>query len=355
MKLSAAFSRLPIVVRIAAVTILTPMIIVGLSVLLALRITSLPNDAAFRADDAVVTKQQLAKRLGLLRSLYGIKAPDDPGGQDTFRRESAQLVAISTVLDHAVREQGVVVEAKDAHARFEQLIASRFPQGEDQFVKLLGTVGASRQDVMDEITRQLATTQLYDKIVAAHGAELRVSDAEARQYFAQNSASFVVPETRRIRNIVVATESDASGVLAKAQAGADFAQLAKQFSMDPSTRDIGGDLGLSPRTRLDDDYAQAAFAVPQGALFGPVKAKQGWNVGQVTEVHPATPQTFEQVSEQIRNDLKYQKSLAVWQTWLTERIRAADIQYADEYRPASADMPLDPGKVGPAANGGIPR
>jgi peptidyl-prolyl cis-trans isomerase C len=355
MKLLAALSRLPIFLRIGAVAILTPAIVIGLSVLLAVRITSLPSDAAFRVDDVVVTKQQLAKRLDLLRSLYGIRASDDPAGQDTFRRESAQLVAISTVLDHAVHEQGVVVEDKDVHVRFEQLIATRFPQGEDEFVKLLGTVGASEQDVIDEITRQLATTQLYDKVLAGHAAEQQVSDAEARQYFDQNSASFVSPETRRIRNIVVATESDASVVLAKAQAGADFGQLAKQFSMDPSTRDIGGDLGISPRERLDDHYAQAAFAVPQGALFGPVKAKQGWNVGQVTEIHPATPETFEQVGGQIRDTLKYQKSLAIWRTWLVDRVNAAHIEYADEYRPANDGVTLGSVNAGPPIKGEVPR
>jgi peptidyl-prolyl cis-trans isomerase C len=341
-------ARCPIVLRIVAVVVLTPTIVIGLAVLLALRVTSLPANAAFRVGDTVVTRPELVNRLDLLRALYGIQAPPDPAKRDAFRRQSAQAVALSMLLDRAARDEGIVVEGKDVQDAFDQLIKARFPNGRGEFVELLGAVGASEKDVTDEITRQQTTRRLYEKITAAHAAELEVSEPEARRYYEQNPARFVDPETRHLRNIVVATESEAAEVIAKARSGVDFGQLAKQFSLDESTRDIGGDLGFVGRDRLDPDYAVAAFAGPVGDLFGPVRANKGWNVGQVTELHPAGQLSFEQVSDQLRAELKNAKSLLIWRDWVAERIRAADIQYADEFRPAEPNEPIPGDSAGPA-------
>lgn len=345
------FSRLRdinIVVRIAVAVVATPAIIIGLSVLLALRITDLPANAAFRVGDTVVTKTELAKRLQLLKALYGIQAPPDPGKRETFRRESARAVALSMVLDRAASDAGVVAEEKDVHDAFVALQGAN-PDGRNGFVKLLGEVGASEQDVLDEITRQQTTSRLYEKVVAARAGEVAVTEQEAQRYYDENPSQFVQPESRHIRNIVVSTQGDATEVLGKAQAGADFGQLAKEYSLDQSTRDIGGDLGFVAAAKLADSYAAAAFAAPGGGLFGPVRAEKGWNVGQVLEVRPAVPLPFAQVFDQLRDFLKSEKSLELWRGWVSDQVKNAHVQYADEYRPSDPDAPIASTGSEPAA------
>lgn len=356
------FARFPanIIVGFIAAA-LTPVLVVGLAVLVATRVTALPSDAAFRADGVAVSQADLKHRLDVLKALYGIAPPQDPRQLDEFRRQSAQAVVLSMVLDRAAREEGIVVEDKDARDSLTQLIGQRFPDGLAGFAKLLGTVGASEQDVVDELKRQLATTRLFDKVAA--GRTGQVTPAQARQFYDQNPAEFVQPESRHLRNIVVATQDDANQVMGQAKAGADFAALAKQFSLDQSTRDSGGDLGSVARDQLDDAFAGPAFAAPVGGVFGPAKTEHGWNIGQVLEVRPATTVPFEQIAEQLRAGLTQEKALAAWRTWVGRRLADAHVEYADDYRPRNPDTvtaPLAPSPspasdTAPSADSETPR
>lgn len=333
------------------VVLLTPVLVMGLVVGLAvaatLRFTGLPEDAAFRVDGTVVTDAELQDRLEVLEALYGVAPPREAELQEQFRRDSAKAVVVSMVLDRAAREKGIVIADKAAHEALAALIDDGFPEGRKGFVQLLGTVGASEQDVLDELKRQEATTRLFDEIVSGPAAHPDVTDEEVRRYYDEHPDRFTQPETRHLRNIVVASREAADRVVADISGGADFADLARQVSLDGSTRDAGGDLGVVVRDVLADGYAQVAFSAPPGELFGPVESEHGWNVGQVLEVRPGGKQSFEQVKDQLRAALESKEKLDFWHRWITERIHEADVSYADEYRPANPDMTFPAAEAAP--------
>lgn len=336
-----------IVGRIGAVA-LALALLAGLGVVIAWRVSALPSDAALEVYGTVITKSELKHRQELLKALYGIEAPTDPKQRDSYQRQCAEAVALSVVLDRAARDEAVVVSDKDAQQMLMQLISSRFPDGQEGFVRLLGEVGASEQDVLDELKRQRATRLLFDKVVARQGSEGQVTEARARAYYDQNPGQFVAPEARHLRNIVLASRDDADQVAQQARAGADFATLTKEFSMDQSTRDTGGDLGFVRRDQLEAPFADAAFAAPVGQVFGPVRTEHGWDVGQVLEVRPPAPLPWDQVKDQLRSELSDRNALAFWRGWATQRIKDAHIRYAEDYRPADADVPLNSPAAGPA-------
>jgi peptidyl-prolyl cis-trans isomerase C len=337
-----------IALRILAAVILTPALVIGLSVFVAVRATALPDDAVLRADGVVVTEFDLRHRLDLLRALYGIEAPTEPARLDVFRRGAEQAVAMSVVFDRAARDEGVVVPDEVVRRGLDDLVQARFPAGRAGFVALLGQVGASEQDVLDEIRRQRETRQLYDKVVAGRAGETTVSEPEARRWFDEHPESFVEPETRRIRNIVVSREEQAGQVAAEARAGADFAALVTRYSIDGATRDSGGDLGAVTRARLDEEFGTAAFTAPPGGVFGPVRTGDNWNVGQVVEITPSYPVRYESISDQLRLDLEKQKSGEIWRAWVADRVRDAGVEYAERYRP------LDPATGTATPSGPVP-
>lgn len=320
---------------IAAVS--TPLVVVGLCVLVAARLAALPDDAAMRVSGTVVTITDLKHRLQVLKALYGIAAPSDPQGQDAFRRQSAQAIAVGMVLRRAARDEGIVVEEKTAREALERMIVERFPGGRAGFVQLLRQVGASEQDVVDEIERQQATAQLADKVIPHQEA---VSEADARRYYDQHGPRFVQPAARHLRNIVVASQNDANDVVNRLRSGTDFAALAKQFSLDQSTREAGGDLGYVSANELDAAYATAAFAAGTGVVYGPIKTAHGWNVGQVLEQRAPVRLAFDQIKDQLRGDLARRNAETSWRDWVTRRVKDAHVEYADLYRPRNPDAPL---------------
>jgi parvulin-like peptidyl-prolyl isomerase len=88
------------------------------------------------------------------------------------------------------------------------------------------------------------------------------------------------------RHILVATQEEAEAILAQLQEGADFATLARTFSLDVSTRDRGGDLDFFPRgLLLAPELEEAAFALAPGQISQQVVYSEllGYHIVQVLE------------------------------------------------------------------------
>jgi peptidyl-prolyl cis-trans isomerase C len=320
-------------------TLILPFVVVGASVLLADFVTRLPPDAALRVYDKVVTKTALDQRVRILGALYGVRAPSDPQQLDLFRRVTAQSVATSVVLDHAVADHNLAVSDQEAHGLLMNFVNTLNPPGADSFVQLLHDTGASESDVVDELKRRVAASRLMDQVTQPAAAG--VDEAYVRSYYQEHRSEIAVPERRHLRNIVVTREDQADSLLNELHGGADFGAVAKRSSLDSDTSGGGGDLGVLTSDQLQPDYAKAAFSAPANSLFGPVHTPDGWNIGQVLEVTPATPLTFEQVHDRLAVQLSTKKAGDLWHGWLEQQIKLAHVEYALQYQPPADDNPAE--------------
>ncbi|MGQ0604705.1 MAG: peptidylprolyl isomerase [Anaerolineales bacterium] len=88
--------------------------------------------------------------------------------------------------------------------------------------------------------------------------------------------------------ILVADEATARSLLDQLRAGADFATLAVNNSLDLSTRVAGGDAGWVPRgTLTQPEVEQAAFALQPGETSEVIQAELGYYLIRVLERDPA--------------------------------------------------------------------
>lgn len=325
--------------RAVATTLLAALLVVSTTALTLNQIDALPDGAAFRVNTTVVSEQQLAQRVKLLTTLYGLTAPTDPAGLDRFRRTTAKAIAISEVIDDAARTKGIVIADKTANDQLANIIGKIFPQGQDGLDQELAREGINRQDLIDEIKRQLSTTELYDQVTSGVTPP---TDQQVAQTYEERRAHMQVPEKRHLRNIVVTTVDQANQIRAQLASGADFAALAAQNSLDETTKIKGGDLGEVTRDQLEKPYADAAFATSPNTVFGPVQTDHGFNIGQVLDITPAIPLSLDQVREQLRADLLDQYRQNAWNTWLSQQLKAGHIRYADTYRPTAPDTITPP-------------
>lgn len=312
--------------------VVSPLVVLGLILGVVLWVTALPSDAVFRADGVVMTKAEFDQRVKMLGALYGITAREGTQQQDQFRRDAAKMIAVATVIDHRAQERKIEASDQDAHAVLDKMIAELNPPGTDSFIRLLADTGASQNDVLDEIKRQLRSSRLVNQIVEVPVRQL--GEADFRAYYQQHIADLATPEQRHLRNIVVHTRAEADQVAQRARGGADFAALVQENTLDRATRDSQGDLGLVSRGALEPGYGQAAFAAAPNSIFGPVQTSSGWNVGRVDEIRPAVPRTYEQARDEVVRTVRASRTADTWNAWLTTQIDAADVRYADGYRPA---------------------
>lgn len=105
-------------------------------------------------------------------------------------------------------------------------------------------------------------------------------------------------------HILVADEDKARAIIAQLKAGADFAQIAKETSTDPSAKGTGGDLGYFKKTDMLPEFAAAAFALKPGEITeAPVKTRFGWHVIKLLDRRTAPPPALDQVRDEIRQTL----------------------------------------------------
>lgn len=307
------------------------------------RADALPDDAAFRYGDRVVTTDQLDDRVEVLGALYGVQRPEDDAKGDDFDRDAAKSMVVSLVLADAAAERDIVISDKEAQTELDKLVDQQLTGGRDAFVDFLSTSGISERDVLDEIRAQLATSRLVAEVTADVPDATK---AEARATYDEHADEMVTPEGRRLVNVVVETRADADRVARLARRSGRLGLLAATWSLDGSTRDSGGQLGLVTRDQLEDAYADAAFGAVKGAVFGPVRTSHGWNVGQVTEVVAARPVGYADVEDELVQRLTAEDRLEVWRDFLAEQLADADVEYADAYLPDDPDAP--PAEVTPS-------
>lgn len=296
----------------------------------------LPEDSVLKYGDRVVTEEELQDRVEILGALYGVQRPEDRSEAEEFDKDAAKSMAVSLILDEAIEEHEIEIPERKAQDQLDQLIEDQLIGGRQAFVDWLSEVGINEQDVLDEITSQLATSRLVEEVVQDVPD---VTDEDVRVAFDEHRDRMVTPEARRLLNIVVETKRDAQRVLEALRGGADFGEVAATWSRDGSTRDSGGDLGLVTANQLEADYADAAFSTLRGSVFGPVETQYGWNVGKVADVRPSTALTFAAVKETLAAELQNRERLEVWRSYLGDLLEDADVEYADSYRPDDPTAP----------------
>jgi len=167
---------------------------------------------------------------------------------------------------------------------------------DQQLSDALKQQGMTQQDLRDLMREQIIVKKAVDQ-------NLKVSDAQMKDYLSKNHALLDQPKQVRARHILVSNLTTANAIEAKLKAGGDFAALAKQFSSDPGTKDKGGELGFFTQGAMVKEFSDAAFSMKVGAISAPVHSPYGWHIIQVEEVKPAQVATLANSSQKIKDSL----------------------------------------------------
>jgi parvulin-like peptidyl-prolyl isomerase len=120
------------------------------------------------------------------------------------------------------------------------------------------------------------------------------------------------------RHILVAEEDEARAVLSQLQSGADFAAVAREHSLDPSTKESGGDLGFFPRgTLVVPEVEDVAFSLSVGQISDSVQTAMGYHIVQVIERVPD-----KDLTEESWHALRE----ATFRAWVSDLWASANIQ-----------------------------
>ncbi|MBA2731019.1 MAG: peptidylprolyl isomerase, partial [Euzebyaceae bacterium] len=116
-------------------------------------------------------------------------------------------------------------------------------------------------------------------------------------------------------------EAAAAGVRRRVAAGQPLAEVAATCSLDPSSRERGGDMGWLRRGEVAGPLEDAVFGAAVSSVVGPLRSDFGWHVAEVVAVQPATTLPLESVRKAIQADLYAAARGRRFDSWLEQRRR----------------------------------
>ena len=161
-----------------------------------------------------------------------------------------------------------------------------------------------------------------------------VSDADIEAAYKARRSQFELPARTKVSHVLIkvpavggsAAEDQAKAraetTLARIRGGADFAQVAKETSEDPSTASRGGDLGLVAAGELVPEVDKAIRSLKPGELGGPVRSPFGFHILKVVEVVPGSRKELKEVAPTLRATLAAEGQLRAHRDRAQEAQRA---------------------------------
>ncbi|MCL1790513.1 MAG: peptidylprolyl isomerase [Peptococcaceae bacterium] len=136
--------------------------------------------------------------------------------------------------------------------------------------------------------------------------DMAVTEEDVRLYYSDclNYATNIeLAESVTARHILVATEAEALAIITEIHAGEDFAALALEKSLDPSTKNNGGFVGNFVRGIMKPAFEEAAFALQIDEISAPLLMEDGYHIIKVIDrKDAATPEDFDKYREGLEED-----------------------------------------------------
>jgi len=182
------------------------------------------------------------------------------------------------------------------------------------------------------------------------GGRMSPPRAELEKYYNENKAKYMREEQIFLREILISTEGkDAAGVAAaekkardlsaRAKKGEKFHELARANS-DAATKENYGELGGFKRHELDKQIGDLVFAAERGFVTDPIHVANGFLILKVEEKHKAGQATFEEVEQEVTNEVIQPK----FQPQVREYLTKLRLESFLEIKPGYVDSGAAEGK-----------
>jgi peptidyl-prolyl cis-trans isomerase C len=234
-------------------------------------------------------------------------------------------VLFGKLIDQLVSRRALLIEAKKQGLDKDPAVQHQMQAAADQVLQGI----ALQRQVLPKVNEEAIKAQ-YDKQYAGKPGE---------------------PEIHA-RHILVDSEAKAKDIIAQLEKGAKFEDLAKKYGdpKDAATQQ-GGDLGFFKKGDMLPEFSDAAFKLKPGEYtHTPVHTHYGWHVIQVLETRTSQPPTYDQVHDEIKQQLLQQDvQAAVAQAKAGVKIQLFNPNGTPVPPGGTPALPAPAGKPAPAA------
>jgi parvulin-like peptidyl-prolyl isomerase len=294
-----------------------------------------PADAVAVVDGTTITQNSLNELLARAKTSYTAQKRAFPKA-GTAEYQSLQNQAVAYLVqreEYAKEADELGIEITDAQiaTKVDEVKKQYFQNDQKKFEAGLKAQGYTVDALREDVRGQLVSEKIYEDITKS----VKVSDADLQKQYNENKSQYSVAESRAVRHILVKTKAEADQLHEQLESGADFAQLAKQKSLDPGSKDQGGKLTVS-RGQTVAPFDKAAFSLKTNELSNPVKTEFGYHLIQpLAAIKAGSVTPFADVKAQIRTQLLEERKNKAVNDWASgiEKKYDGKVTYAAGFEP----------------------
>ena len=226
-------------------------------------------------------------------------------------RDAAVNTAIQTVaFEREMKQAGSKIKVDKAE--LDEFMKKYFKTDEElnSFMEQQGF--ASKSEFRKTLTKELE----YQKFVKNKARELEITipEEEVLGYVEEIAVSHVLVSTNDGEKTRSNTQAlaRANEVYQKLTNNGDFAEIAKEYSDDPGSKDNAGSLGTMPleyfKNGMVKEFVDATLALKPGEISKPVKSDFGYHVIRLDSRKMPTGEEYDEKYQEIEDNLLYQKA-----------------------------------------------
>ncbi len=249
----------------------------------------IPIDAIVAiVDEDVITRSEVGNRLEIIRGEFAQNNRRLPE-EKTLKRQLMELMITESILVQQAKRRGIRVSDSQLNQAMINL-AKNNQKTLTEFRELLLSQGI-RYDKYRENIRQEILLGTLRRQYAARTAN--ISEAELNEFIGRTGDNLeeaeynishiliALPDAASPEKINIALKS-ANDIVARLQQGAEFDQLANEFSSG-ETAIQGGSLGWRGRAEIPGLFSEAVLNMQPGDYAGPLRSPSGFHIITLNE------------------------------------------------------------------------
>lgn len=253
-------------------------------------IVAVVNSEPITNREVQVLRQRLAKE-------SAARGGQQPDANELTAQAVEQLIHEKAQLQQA-RDAGIKID-NEAIEQAELNVATGNQLSREELHKRLAQDGTALSTFRDQLRTQLTLSRLRERDIEGR---IRISDLEIEQYLQEQlkAQALDAPAELNLAMILIAVPEDstdsqtqalserAADLARRAQAGENFAELAKSFSQTSDRGANGGEMSLRSANRYPELFLEATRTLKAGEVAAPVRSAAGFHILKVLERRQAT-------------------------------------------------------------------
>ncbi len=287
-------------------------------------------------NDQKVTRKEVEEEMQNLLMQFQNQIPPDQmnDARAGLWNQAIENMINRNLLLQEANQENIEVEDSKVQDQYKQIL-SRFPS-EENFLAFLQQRNITKDELLENIRMNLKIetlvaekTESTEEITEEAISEFYNSRPEMFEQPAQVKASHILLRTGNEQEDKAQKKAELEEIKEKIEGGADFAEMARQYSDCPS-KSKGGDLGFFGKGAMVKPFEETAFHLDVGEMSDIVETNFGYHLIKVTDKKEEKTLTLAESTERIKKMLQDQKQNDRVRNYLENLRDQAEIEYVDK-------------------------